>query len=156
MKRVRQFAAIFPAVISLTFIFVMSHGGVSQVAESSAGSEQQLIQSRAGRDLFVTYCASCHGADAKGHGAVAAELKTKVPDLTQITNRNLGVFPRERVRNTIDSEARPAAHGTRAMPVWGPFFSRIESDTDFGKVRVDNMVLYLESLQARAPTTKTR
>ncbi|NDD63710.1 MAG: hypothetical protein EBZ36_07005, partial [Acidobacteria bacterium] len=37
-----------------------------------------------GRKLYVQYCASCHGMDAKGNGPVAAELKTAPTNLTTI------------------------------------------------------------------------
>ena len=150
MKTLRSYAFVLPALISVTIILAMTYGGFSQ-ASTSVPVDDQLIPSLAGKDLFRTYCASCHGTDARGHGPVAPELKSKVPDLTKITSRNRGVFPWERVRNTIDGEQRPFVHGTREMPVWGPFFSRVEADADFGKVRVDNLVRYLESLQETAP-----
>ena len=35
-----------------------------------------------GKRLFAMHCRSCHGTKGKGDGTKAAELKTKVPDLT--------------------------------------------------------------------------
>jgi len=36
-----------------------------------------------GRDLFATYCASCHGITGRGNGPVAEELRQSPADLTQ-------------------------------------------------------------------------
>ena len=114
-------------------------------------SEQQfqtLIRSVEGPNLFRAYCASCHGADAKGKGPAASALKSKVPDLTLLTKRNGGRFPEVRVRKIIMGEDVLAVHGSREMPVWGPIFHQIEWDVDRGNVRLDNLAKYLESIQS--------
>ena len=41
-----------------------------------------------------------------------------------------------------------ASHGSREMPIWGPIFHQIEADVDRAHVRLDNLVKYLESIQA--------
>jgi mono/diheme cytochrome c family protein len=109
---------------------------------------QTLIRSVQGPDLFRAYCASCHGADAKGNGPAASALKTKVPDLTMLTKNNRGQFPSARVRKAIMGDDVVAAHGSREMPVWGPIFHQIERDVDRGYVRLDNLVKYLKSIQS--------
>jgi mono/diheme cytochrome c family protein len=114
-------------------------------------SEQQfqtLIHSVDGPDLFRAYCAPCHGLDAKGHGPAAAALKTPVPDLTVLAKANKGQFPTARVRKAITGEAILAAHGSREMPIWGPIFHQVEADVDWGHVRVENLVKYLQSVQS--------
>jgi mono/diheme cytochrome c family protein len=126
-------------------------------AESTATSQerpgaepqfQQLIRSVDGRDLFRAYCASCHGLDGKGHGPAATALKTRVADLTVLAKNNRGQFPSSRVRRTITGEEVFASHGSREMPIWGPIFHQVESDLDRGNVRVENLVKYIESIQA--------
>jgi len=102
-----------------------------------------------GAILFRDYCASCHGVDGKGHGPAAASLNVKVPDLTEITLRAGGVFPRVRVRNIIEGVESPVPHGSREMPVWGPIFHQIDEDRDLGNVRVDNLASYIQSLQGQ-------
>jgi mono/diheme cytochrome c family protein len=110
--------------------------------------EQYLIPSLDGAALFAAYCASCHGKAADGHGPVAPILKVRVPDLTTITKRNGGVFPFTHVEKTIDGkESAGLAHGTREMPIWGPIFSQVTSDKDFGKVRIYNLAKYLMTLR---------
>ncbi len=103
-----------------------------------------------GKELFLAYCASCHGADGRGAGPVAAALKAPVPDLTTLTKRNSGKFPVAQLEKSILGESRnPAAHGSREMPVWGPVFRRVENDQDLGLVRVRRVVEFIQSLQAK-------
>lgn len=104
-----------------------------------------------GAELYRVFCASCHGKEAHGDGPVASTLKAKVPDLTRIAARNGGTFPTELVRETIDGQNVPRAHGTRTMPVWGWDFYAINRSDPARRERVDELigrlVDYLESIQ---------
>lgn len=112
--------------------------------------QQHVIPALDGPTLFMTYCAVCHGARADGRGPMAPILKSAVPDLTKIAERNGGVFPLARVQKIIaGTEPSGLGHGTREMPVWGPLFSQITSDRDYGKVRLYNLAKYLESIQKK-------
>ena len=99
--------------------------------------------------IFRGYCAPCHGVDGKGHGPAAPALNSKVADLTLLAKRAKGQFPRARVRNILEGTQTPAAHGSHEMPVWGPVFHQVERDQDLGNVRVENLVIYIESLQRK-------
>jgi mono/diheme cytochrome c family protein len=113
-------------------------------------SEQSLIVSIRGDNLYKAYCASCHGVDAKGNGPMAAWLKVPPSDLTRIAARNGGTFPLARVDRIISGEeALPSGHATGAMPVWGPVFSQVTRDRDFGRVRIDNLARYLRDIQSK-------
>jgi mono/diheme cytochrome c family protein len=120
-----------------------------------SGQSVGLIYSVKGQDLFQAYCASCHGASGRGAGPVAAALKTKPPDLTLLAEKNGGQFPRMKVRSTIAGDEVLASHGSREMPIWGPIFHQIEEDQDFGNVRMENLVKYLESIQVATPSRPT-
>ena len=110
----------------------------------------RLINSLQGAELYKADCAVCHGSDAKGNGPMSKSLRSAPSDLTRIAARNGGSFPLVRVRNVISGEeALGAGHGTREMPVWGPIFSQVGQDQDFGRVRIDNLARYLESLQTK-------
>jgi mono/diheme cytochrome c family protein len=112
--------------------------------------QRHVIPSLDGRTLFFAYCTACHGQRAEGDGPMASILKTPVPDLTKIAKRNGGTFPLQRVENVIaGTESTGLGHGTREMPVWGPLFSEISSDRDYGKVRLHNVAKYLQSIQKR-------
>ena len=109
-----------------------------------------VIESMAGRDLFDFYCASCHGKDGKGGGPVAGALKSRPADLTNIASSSAGLFPRERLIAFIANGERPvAAHGSADMPVWGPIFQGLDPSQVRTKVRIENLVSYLESLQRK-------
>ena len=104
----------------------------------------------AGPDLFQFYCATCHGPDGRGKGPVAAALKTPPADLTKIAERRGGAFPRaELVGFVSDGPALTAAHGTMDMPVWGPIFRGLDASDPRARIRIDNLVSYLESMQTK-------
>ena len=107
--------------------------------EANRQGQQYVIPALDGLTLLMSYCAVCHGRAADGRGPMAQILKTAVPDLTKIAKTNGGVFPVERVENIIaGTEPSGLGHGTREIPVWGPLFSQITSDRDYGKVRLYN------------------
>jgi len=120
-----------------------------QTPPPSYAAPPKLIYSVKGPELFRTYCATCHGLDAKGDGPMAPALKTSVPDLTMLTRNNKGQFPTILVRKVIAGDQLPVAHGSREMPVWGPIFHQVEDDQDFGAVRLENLVKYLQSIQGK-------
>jgi mono/diheme cytochrome c family protein len=138
---------------ALSCFVLASLGATPQTApktqEKTKEQTKQLIYSVKGPDLFRAHCATCHGSDAKGNGPLASALKPKVPDLTVLAKNNNGQFPSARVRQTITGDYVLASHGTREMPIWGPIFHQIESDQDFGNVRLQNLVKYLESIQQK-------
>ena len=103
-----------------------------------------------GKEMFVAYCASCHGADAKGNGPAAAALNSKPADLTALAKNNGGKFPASRVMSILRGEATVTAHGNRDMPVWGPVFWKMSQGHPAElQQRVTNLTHYLESLQAK-------
>lgn len=107
-----------------------------------------VIASLSGSDLFQFYCASCHGRDGRGHGPVAASLRTPPPDLTTIAARHEGHFPSEEIRRYVEGEdAVDTAHGSRQMPVWGPIFYSLEPHDRLTRIRLENVVRYVETLQ---------
>ena len=120
---------------------------LAQDQKSESAGEQSLTSSLNGQALYQSYCATCHGNDAKGNGPMASVLKTPPPDLTQIATRSGGMFSSKNVSKIISGESELTAHGTREMPLWGPIFSQVAWDQDLGRVRVANLVKYLESIQ---------
>jgi mono/diheme cytochrome c family protein len=78
-----------------------------------------------GKLEFVAMCAACHGADGKGTGPFADQLKTKPADLTILAKSNNGVFPVTTTYDIIDGRKVIAAHGTRDMPIWGAYRQRM-------------------------------
>jgi mono/diheme cytochrome c family protein len=107
-----------------------------------------LRPSLAGNDNFSSYCVPCHGRDGRGDGPVASALTTPPADLTKLAQRNSGVFPSARVREFV-THGKPdiVAHGTSAMPIWGPTFRSLEASDKLVSIRIANIVTYLESIQ---------
>lgn len=102
-----------------------------------------------GRDLFATYCASCHGVTGQGNGPAAEELRRRPADLTQFAKRNGGIFNGARIHSIVDGRA-VKAHGTMEMPVWGDGFKWREGlPEDAITARIEALVRYLESIQER-------
>jgi mono/diheme cytochrome c family protein len=105
-----------------------------------------------GETLFGKFCASCHGSDARGKGAVSKYLKVAPPDLTLIAKRN-GGFDIAKVEQSIDGRIVIGAHGTRAMPVWGEEFTRTqigEPEAERGtQLIIKRIVEHLRSVQAK-------
>jgi mono/diheme cytochrome c family protein len=132
---------------------VASLGATPQIArnakEQTREQLERLIYSVKGPDLFRAHCAACHGLDATGGGPLVPALKTKVPDLTVLAKDNGGQFPSARVLRTILGDDVLISHGSREMPIWGPIFHQVEADQDFGNVRLQNLVKYLESIQKK-------
>jgi len=109
---------------------------------------EHLIASLDGKTLFLTYCAVCHGKSADGRGPMTSVLKVHVADLTEIAKKNGGKFPFARIQKRIDgTEPTGMGHGTKEMPIWGPIFSQVTTDQDFGRVRIYNLTKYLEGIQ---------
>lgn len=71
-----------------------------------------------GQQSFLDNCAVCHGLDGKGGGVAALSLSVTPPDLTQLSARNGGVFPRNFVMGTIDGFDRDS-HFAPDMPAFG-------------------------------------
>jgi mono/diheme cytochrome c family protein len=136
------------ASIAMLGAAVLLGGGgcVSPMYEHSVNPHEY-----SGVRLYQVFCSSCHGLTGHGDGPVEPYLKGGVPDLTKISARNGGKFPRERIRSVIDGRERFAAHGTAAMPVWGfEFHAGMSNDALALKRRdrmIDRLTSYLETLQ---------
>ena len=103
-----------------------------------------------GSDMYLAYCASCHGPKGLGDGPVAAHLKNAIPDLTTLSKQNKGVFPTQRISQVIQGEVGVKTHGLQDMPVWGPVFLRLNnSEAPAVRVRVSNLAKHIEGLQAK-------
>ena len=117
----------------------------------SAGCVDRESRHVAGSDLFLRYCASCHGADAKGNGPIAGALKRPPADLTTLAKRNGGRFDEGAVMSMIDGRRLVAEHGSREMPVWGVVFEEEREGQPYqayaGLLQSRALADYLRSIQ---------
>ena len=104
-----------------------------------------------GEQLYLRFCASCHGSAAMGDGPVGRSLNVAVPDLTRIASR-YGAFPTGLIHDIIDGRGiDKRSHGTREMPVWGYEFW-VEEGADVNAQRavrdaINKLVEHLRSIQ---------
>jgi len=134
------FCAVFATVLS------------NCCAQGKSGQKHAARQPNtiSGKETFLKYCASCHGADAKGNGPAAIALKPPPSDLTALTKRYDGKFPTGYVGALVKFGRSLAAHGSEDMPVWGSRFKTLDPVHDpTGQQHVDDLVAYIESLQVK-------
>jgi hypothetical protein len=140
----------FTGIYIAAGVFLVLAVATAQKRAPETSQEKQLLDSFKGPELYKAYCATCHGKDGKGGGPMAASLRIAPVDLTRISARNGGTFPFLAVQKIISGEQeRPATHGTREMPVWGPIFSEVSWDQDLGQVRIYSLATYLETIQVK-------
>ncbi len=145
-RRTAQAMLIGAAGMALTAV-----GSVAAVSDQHSTQQKPsslLSRSLYGVDNFHAYCSPCHGRDGKGDGPVAAALKRRPSDLTTISQRNHGVFPRAQVRDFItNGSPEIPEHGSSSMPVWGPTFRALDTSDTSVAIRIANVVEYLSSIQ---------
>ncbi len=96
---------------------------------------------------YQAYCAVCHGPQGKGNGPAAKALKTPPPDVTVLAKKNGGKFSQSDVEAAILGTRELAPHGTQDMPVWGPVFRALDTQDAMAKLRLQNLVQFIRSIQ---------
>ena len=152
MNRLRLLAALAFARLLPAVVLGLGLPVLADVQTTGRKNPDVVITSVAGQDLFEFYCASCHGRDGKGNGRVAPALKVPPPDLTRLAQQNRGTFPAARVERVLKGEEdlSTPAHGASDMPVWGPIFKGLDNRDEVNQQRIENLIKYIESIQAKA------
>jgi mono/diheme cytochrome c family protein len=108
-----------------------------------------------GRELYLRYCAPCHGVDADGRGPVAGDLKASPSDLRYLGERYGTPLPIATIARFIDGRQDVAAHGPRDMPVWGKRFYEAWTTHQAGEedlqAQIREIVEYLNAIQQTPP-----
>ncbi|HXY10030.1 MAG TPA: cytochrome c [Terriglobales bacterium] len=138
-------------IILLAMVVASALVSLAQETKSSVKHEPAAMTSPAsGKEMFVSYCAACHGKDAKGDGPAAGALKQAPADLTRLAQRNGGKYPADKVTSILRGENSLMAHGDQEMPVWGPvFWSMSQGHEEQVQLRIANLNKYLQSLQEK-------
>ncbi len=135
---------LFLSIVLLSLTGPIGRAREQQVQKKTASAPIEL----SGEELFKSYCATCHGSDAKGNGPMAAVLKVPPPDLTTLSKRNNGKFPADHVATVLKNGVDVPAHGTVEMPIWGSTFADIKTHRVV-TMRVTELIQYLESVQTK-------
>lgn len=109
------------AVLALPLLAIAgctSSGGAGRAAAAPAATAPATAV-ESGADLYLQYCASCHGVSAHGDGPAAATLRQAPSDLTRLAGRWGSPLDKERLAAFVDGRQAPRAHGPPDMPVWG-------------------------------------
>jgi mono/diheme cytochrome c family protein len=140
------------ALLALALALGMALAGCrSTAAEAPPPPSPDPVLAELGEDVYLRYCAACHGEGGQGDGPAAGELRTPPADLTRIAARRGGTFPKGEIARFIDGRFAVAAHGTREMPIWGQRLgaqipeAEISEDVVRGQISV--VIEYLESIQ---------
>ena len=103
-----------------------------------------------GMQMYINYCASCHGVDGRGNGPAAAALRIPPTDLTVLSKNNHGVFPETHIVTVLQYGAEFPSHGSAEMPVWGPIFGKMDTvNPQVKQLRISNLIRYLKTLQVK-------
>lgn len=110
-----------------------------------------------GEQLYIDSCAVCHGIEGRSDGPMSMSFEPRPSILTQVSKKNGGVFPFQKVFEIIDGRAEVRAHGSRDMPVWGRAFREprlFPGGNPYGpsselvvKGRILALTQYLQSIQ---------
>ena len=83
-----------------------------------------------GRELYVRYCASCHGVGGRGDGPASKSFRRRPSDLTRVRERYGGRYPVRELMAAIDGRSPVRAHGDSVMPVWGIVFEQEKEEKE--------------------------
>lgn len=140
----------------MKLILLLAAGAVTASAVNpsalASGSAAQISPPRqdyySGAYLYRVFCASCHGENGNGDGPVADTLRRPPADLTRISARAGGVFPRNQVIAIIDGRKPVPGHGSAEMPVWGDVLRATQgSDEAIIARRIAALVMHIQSIQ---------
>ena len=138
-------------VLSLLFILIPLIGTAQQTEVKTVAIKPTNPDS--GKEMYIQYCAVCHGLTGRGDGPAAPAMKAEVTDLTKLSKKNGGVYPGTRVGSVLQFNIPVAAHGTKDMPIWGRAFESLSASSPTKRAesnaRVKNITDYLETLQVK-------
>ncbi len=146
----KEGSALFFFRFALTFVFCFPVVTLAAGPPTIKSVPAVVTSPVSGPIMFKEYCASCHGADARGHGPAAPALKVPPPDLTLLSRGNHGKFPDQRIYTSIKGDPNMPSHGSKDMPVWGSIFHEMATGGDAEVAsRMRNLCLYIQSLQQK-------
>jgi mono/diheme cytochrome c family protein len=147
----RRVIVLAAAILIAVPVVILSAQETSTSAMNEAPVKKvpaPYTRASSGKDMYVSYCASCHGKDGKGNGPAASALKSVPTDLTQLAASNGGRFPENHVVQTLRGDICTPSHGSKEMPVWGPIFEALGAKNDgLVYLRIRNLTKYIASLQ---------
>lgn len=104
----------------------------------------------AGKEMYSSYCAPCHGENGKGYGPAAPALKKAVPDLTSLSARNDGQYPKHLVFTLLSQHSALHPQVDSDMPDWYRAFVSLDRSCPVkSEMRARSIDRYVKTLQLR-------
>lgn len=135
---------------SFRFSYLISGTAALLIA---ACTPEEMPEASEGRDLFLAYCADCHGVTGRGDGLMAEVMDPLPADLTLLAARNGGVLPIAAILSKIDGYAHGGTIGP-SMPQFGDLLGGdpVPYDTGDGMMtptprKLAALMDYLETIQ---------
>ena len=103
----------------------------------------------AGKEMYSSYCANCHGEDGTGSGPAAPALSKGVPDLTLLAKQNGGQYPKYKVLTALSKFSESHYVGTHSeMPDWHTAFVSLNRSCPYlADERARNISQHIQPLQ---------
>jgi mono/diheme cytochrome c family protein len=109
---------------------LLSAAGAAWVRPAPPDAKPDAAAAAKGKIIYQRYCGSCHGAEARGDGPLASELRTAPSNLRWLAAKNNGQFP---------------------FAVWGEVFPKTAgTDSPSVESAVGRLTHYLWSIQEPA------
>ena len=130
--------------------------GIGYAADQSTARKVVIPVSKTsatnGKQMYVSYCAPCHGVDGRGLGPAASALNKQPADLALLSKNNGGKYPSTHIVSVLEFGASDSSRGSAEMPVWGPLLGgldRTSSEQSLRALRISNLSRYLKTLQSK-------
>jgi mono/diheme cytochrome c family protein len=116
-----------------------------------------VISPTAGKDMYMVYCAGCHGEDGRGKGQSARYCTVPPADLTQLARNNHGIYPTERICDVLRHGTGKPAKNQVYMPIWEPLLKSMNAEpATVTEERIRNLSEYVKTLQDRPAAPRKR
>jgi len=148
-------SALFKAALLLLFLLVFVVFALSDTHWDSQTTQTPLffsyvITSTSGHEMYLAYCAGCHGKDGRARTPVARLCAVPPADLTLLAINNHGAYPARKVFEVLHNGTGKPFQGQGYMPVWEPLLKSMNSETqEVVDLRLRNLTEYVRTLQAR-------
>ena len=127
--------------------YILVLAGLTALAIPSNIQAQAKTSATNGKQMYDSYCASCHGKDGKGYGPAASALSSRPTNLTTLAKTHGGKYPAAEVANVLKS----GVHGSQDMPTWGPVFGSMNkaNPTAEETKRINTLVEFIRVSQVQ-------
>jgi mono/diheme cytochrome c family protein len=141
------------ATISLMLVVVVSGCVLPAVNLNAAVNETSglfpdVITLTPGQERYSTFCAGCHGPDGRGKGHSSRYCTVPPADLTQLAQKNNGIYPAEWVLQVLRHGTGQPPKGRGYMPIWEPLLKSMKNPANAStEVQIRNLTEYVKTLQ---------